>query len=156
MRLQQLLSRVRQIWSGRPDQAAAVRSPTPTRNPMSRSPKVSLRAAAERRVVLGGLLMGIMIAIGIAAPQPARTGTSSSAAWLASISPLGYDKAIYDSGAALGRDEAVVPLSGATNAPDGAVIEARAVRFDDTSDVPTGAATPWAVIGTASSGEASV
>lgn len=96
--------------------------------------------------------MGIMIAIGIAAPQPARTNTTPATAWLASISPLGYDKAIYDSGAVLGRDEAVVPLSGTTNAPDGVEIEARAVRFNDAADTPTGAATPWATIGTAAGG----
>ena len=152
MRLQHLLNRMRHAWNGMPGQAGAVRSPTARRNPAANSAKVPLRAAPKRRVVLGGLAMGMMIAIGLAVSQTAQASSTATGSWAITVSPLAYDKAIYDSGAVLGLDSATIPLSGTTDAPDGVEIEARAVRFDDAADTPTGAATPWAAIGTAAGG----
>ena len=96
--------------------------------------------------------MGMMIAIGLAVSQTAQASSTATGSWAITVSPLAYDKAIYDSGAVLGLDSATIPLAGTTNAPDGVEIEARAARFDDAADTPTGAATPWAAIGTAAGG----
>ena len=146
MRLRNLLDSMGHFQTG------AVRSMIARRNPTENTSKVSLPIATERRVVLGGLVMGIMIAIGLTVSQTAQANLPTTESWSVIPSSLAYDRAIFDSGAAIGLDRADIPLSGTTDAPDGAEIEARAVRFDDATDVPTGAATPWTPVGVAAGG----
>lgn len=64
------------------------------------------------------------------------------------VTEFSRDRSMFDSGRAAGLDSAAVPLSGTTDAPDGTVIEARAVSVDDGGASSTG----WQEIAAASGG----
>jgi len=66
---------------------------------------------------------------------------------VAQVAPLPVANAVFDSGAARGENAADIPLSGTTDAPDGAQIEVRIVRADTRAEIH-----PWAVVATASGG----
>lgn len=83
--------------------------------------------------------------------SPVRTATpwiAAGSAWAAAIGDFSRDRTIFDSGAALGQNAAHVPLSGTTDAPDGEVIEARAVSLDDGG----ASSTAWQDVGPAAGG----
>ena len=62
-------------------------------------------------------------------------------------SSFGRSPVIFDSGAARGANAADIPLSGTSDAPDGAEIEVRIIRSADGGEV-----SPWAVIATVAGG----
>lgn len=64
---------------------------------------------------------------------------------VAQVIDFSRDQTLFDSGAQLGLAQAAVPLSGTTDAPDGTVIQARAVSLDDGGATSTA----WADAGTA-------
>lgn len=63
------------------------------------------------------------------------------------VTSFGRSPVIFDSGAARGTNAANIPLSGTTDAPDGAQVEARIVRSQDGGEVH-----PWAAIATVAGG----
>lgn len=65
----------------------------------------------------------------------------------ATAAPFAHSPAVFDSGAARGANAADIPLSGTSDAPDGAQIEARIVRSADGVEVH-----PWAAIATVAGG----
>ncbi len=75
-------------------------------------------------------------------------GGGSSNAHIATVNAFTRDQVVFDSGEQIGLDSALVPLSGTTDAPDGAVIQARAVSLEDGG----AATTAWVDIATASGG----
>ncbi|TDL86387.1 hypothetical protein E2L05_13230 [Meridianimarinicoccus aquatilis] len=91
-------------------------------------------------VMLIGLGLGMQVQVADAVTSP--TGTEVS-----TVNDLAIANAIFDSGAARGANAADIPLTGTTDAADGAQIEARIVRADTGAEVH-----PWAVIATAAGG----
>ncbi|QDY70962.1 hypothetical protein [Qingshengfaniella alkalisoli] len=76
--------------------------------------------------------------------MPPEQGSSYSV----SINDFDRDWTVFDSDILRGNDVAVVPLSGTTDAPDGARIEVRAISTDDGG----ASTTPWQSAGVASGG----
>ena len=94
--------------------------------------------------------MGIMIGLTLAhaGTVQAQTPGSAHGATLSDlVVPQAGNVAIFDSGAARGANAANIPLSGTTDAPDGAQIEARIVRADTGAQVHG-----WVPVATAAGG----
>lgn len=92
--------------------------------------------------------MAIFIGFGFSG-HAAQIGTAPppTVGAVAQVAPLPVANAVFDSGAARGENAADIPLSGSTDAPDGAQIEVRIVRADTRAEIH-----PWAVVATASGG----
>ena len=87
--------------------------------------------------------MGIHLGIGLRGKRVGGGGNT----YAATVGEVHRDYLIYDSGAQRGLSAADVPLSGATDAPDGTVIEARAVSLEDSG----ASTTAWVAVGIATS-----
>lgn len=79
--------------------------------------------------------------------QPATSWAQPGGNDQATVTEFSRDQVIFDTGAPLGTAIATVPVSGTTDASDGAAIEARAV-----SALTGGAVTSWQAIATGSNG----
>jgi hypothetical protein len=90
----------------------------------------------------------IHIGIYLSLPQQLRAQSPVDSTYRTSLREFTRDHAIFDSGAHLGQAIARVPLSGETDAPDGTVIETRAVSLDDGGATTT----DWAEVATATGG----
>lgn len=104
---------------------------------------------SSRRTVLA---MAIQISIGLglgagAGISPAGTVPTQNTASV-TLTEFSRDKTTFDSGFHRGLNRADIPVSGISDAADGAVIEARLVAYHDKTDVATGFATPWADVAT--------
>lgn len=98
---------------------------------------------------LKGVVLMIHLALALAAPTPMAGQTASPASnHSASLTPFSRDRTIFDSGAARGAAMATIPLSGSSDAPDGAEIEMRAVSLEDGG----AATTPWVLAGPVTGG----
>ncbi|WP_424991089.1 hypothetical protein [Fluviibacterium sp. S390] len=74
--------------------------------------------------------MMIQVALAIGLPSPMSSAPSPGPAATASIAEFSRDLTLFDSGAARGGNSADIPLSGSTDAPDGARIMAEILRAD--------------------------
>ncbi|SFG83015.1 hypothetical protein SAMN04488020_104125 [Palleronia marisminoris] len=92
--------------------------------------------------------MDLSLGIAISAPS-FRPGARQAGRVIRTVmaEPFGESPAIFDSGAARGVNSADIPLSGTSDALDGAQVEARIVRSADGVEVH-----PWATIATVTGG----
>lgn len=88
---------------------------------------LSTRAERLSRRVFLSMMIQLGLSIGLVRQSQSAGGSSHTA----SVANFSRDRLVFDSGAQLGQSTAYVPVSGATDAPDGAVIQARAVSVDD-------------------------
>lgn len=93
--------------------------------------------------------MWINLGFSLATPhRPAGAMPTQGSAHTASVAELARDMVILDSDLARGNNAAALPLTGTTDAPDGGIIQARAVSTDDGGATTT----PWQDVATAAGG----
>ena len=129
--------------------AACVRALAALRNTGSGRAMVPAGGITRRRLTGGILGMGFVIGFGLFQGQGARAQSAPGPApsHVALLAPLANDPVFYDSGKARGANDAAIPLSGTTTAPNGATIEARIVHASTFAQVH-----PWTAVATASGG----
>ena len=103
----------------------------------------------ERRIGRFGRTFLVMISLmlGLQTHLPPAAAAETGIGPRATLAPFSRDRTVFDANGANGGNAADIPLSGSTDAPDGAQIEARVVHAGTGAQVH-----PWTPVATASGG----